>query len=379
MGIRDYLARRKSRKQLKDLYTYARGLYRMRRDTMAPEASARLGAALTAVRRGPRRSTLAAVKAATAKLEEALVGWTPIHSNGWSENFEVLLVAIGVAMAFRCYFFQPFKIPTGSMQPTLYGIHSEERDAPALLDKPPLKQLAWLLTGDWYREVRVDVGGQIQPLYHDQSKPGYTAFAVAGRRYYIPSDAVFTRRAIRVGREGHVEPGAVLWAGIVHSGDHVFVNRVLWNFRRPQRGEVMVFTTEDIEGLPPGTHYIKRMTGLPNEEIGVRPPELLVNGESVTEPFTIGRIVRREKLASWAPPYDGYKVIGSKVEADYEPALHSAADTIKLGADEYYAMGDNTGNSKDSRYWGPVPERNLLGPACVVYWPFTSPRFGLIH
>jgi signal peptidase I len=41
-------------------------------------------------------------------------------------------------------------------------------------------------------------------------------------------------------------------------------------------------------------------------------------------------------------------------------------------------MGDNTGHSADSRYWGSVPERNLLGPACLVYWPFTSPRWGLI-
>ena len=52
---------------------------------------------------------------------------------------------------------------------------------------------------------------------------------------------------------------------------------------------------------------------------------------------------------------------------------------MTLKADEYYAMGDNSFNSFDSRYWGPVPERNLLGPATVVYWPFTSPRFGWIR
>jgi signal peptidase I len=47
-----------------------------------------------------------------------------------------------------------------------------------------------------------------------------------------------------------------------------------------------------------------------------------------------------------------------------------------LGEREYYALGDNTGNSRDSRYWGPVPEEKLLGPAAIVYWPFT--RFGTI-
>jgi signal peptidase I len=380
MGIRHYLALRKARKQLKELRTHARGLYHMRRDIMSPEASSRLGEALAAARRCLRRAgTLEEATHAASALEQALAGWAPLHRSGWTENFEVLLVALGVAMAFRCYFFQPFKIPTGSMQPTLYGIHSEERDAPTLFDKPPLKQLTWLVTGDWYREVRVAAGGQVKPLLNDESKPGYVTFQIAGRRYHVPSDAVFARRALRVGREGHIEPGAVLWSGIVHSGDHVFVNRVLWNFRRPRRGEVMVFSTQAIKGLPQGTHYIKRMTGLPNETIGIRPPDLLVNGKPVTEPFTIGRIVRREKLASWAPPYAGYRVIGIQAQIDFEPALRAPGDTVTLGGDEYYAMGDNTHNSRDSRYWGPVPERNLLGPACLVYWPFTSPRFGQIQ
>ena len=91
-------------------------------------------------------------------------------------------------------------------------------------------------------------------------------------------------------------------------------------------------------------------------------------------------VVRREKLADWAPAYAGYQTIGAVGSGvDYEPALRSAADQITLGPDQYYALGDNTGNSRDSRYWGPVPERNLLGPAAIVYWPFTSPRRGVIH
>ncbi len=377
MGIKDYLALRKARKQLKELRTHARGLYHMRRDIMPPGAAGRMEEALEISRRclrGPRGE----VDCATAALESALEGWAPLHRSGWTENFEVLLVALGVAMAFRCYFFQPFKIPTGSMQPTLYGIHSEERSTPALFDRTPFKQAKWLVTGDWYREVRVGAGGQVHPLLNDDSKPGYVAFQVAGRRYHVPSDAVFGRRAVRVDREGRIAPGAVLWSGIIHSGDHVFVNRVLWNFRRPRRGEVMVFSTLGIKGLPQGTHYIKRMAGLPNETIGIRPPELLVNGEPVTEPATIGRVVRRTKLAQWAPPYAGYLTIGTQAPVDFTPALRTADDAVPLGADQYYALGDNTGNSRDSRYWGPVPERNLLGPACLVYWPFTSPRFGLI-
>ena len=378
MSIKEYLALRKARKHLKDLRAHARGLYNLRRDIMPPAVAASMKDALDQAA-GCLRGTQSEVADAVGAIESALSDWSPLHRSGWTENFEVLLVALGVAMAFRCYFFQPFKIPTGSMQPTLYGIHSEEREAPTLFDKMPLKPLKWLITGDWYREVRIGPGGQVQPIYNDDRKPGYAALQVAGKRYYVPSD-VFARQALRVGREGHVEPGSVLWSGIVHAGDHVFVNRILWNFRRPHRGEVMVFSTLDITGLPPGTHYIKRMTGLPDETLAIRPPELLIDGEPVTEPFTIGRIVRREKLAAWAPPYAGYQVIGNKVQGvHFEPAPHLSGDTVTLGANKYYAMGDNTGNSYDSRYWGPVPERNLLGPACLVYWPFTSPRLGLIH
>lgn len=400
MGIRQFLALRKARKNLGEMRVHARGLYHMRRDIVPPDDAARLRQAMDEAQRCRRRGDMEEVARARSGLEDALENWAPLHRNGWTENFEVLVVALGVAMAFRCYLFQPFKIPTGSMQPTLYGIHSEPRDGPGLLDKSPLKQLKWLVTGDWYREVRVAAGGQVLPLIGDDSKPGYVAFQVAGRRYHVPSDAVSYQgrddryQAVKIGdrlftipiyrnvqprEDGMIAPGAVLWSGIVHSGDHVFVNRIVWNFRRPRRGEVMVFSTQGIRGLPPGTHYIKRMVGLPHESVGIRPPELLIGGTPVTEPYTIGRLVRREKLADWAPPYAGYQVIGTRVppsEITYEPALRTAEDNVTLGAYEYYALGDNTGNSKDSRYWGVVPERNLLGPACVVYWPFASPRFG---
>ena len=54
-------------------------------------------------------------------------------------------------------------------------------------------------------------------------------------------------------------------------------------------------------------------------------------------------------------------------------------DEVKLAADEYYACGDNSPNSFDSRYWGPVPAKNLCGIAGGVFWPIVNPRWGRIE
>jgi signal peptidase I len=377
--MRDYLERRAARKRLRDLAAHARGVLHYRRDLLPPPAAERLAAAAAAARRAAAGRPPEEVARCAAALEQALAPCAPPRRGGWAENFEVLLVALGVAMAFRCYFFQPFKIPTGSMQPTLYGIHSEEKEGPGLLDRMPFKPLKWLVTGEWYRDVRVVAGGQVIPLYDDDRKPGYRCLQVAGRRYHVPADAVQERRALRIGPGGRVESGARLWSGIVRAGDHVFVNRVVWNFRRPRRGEVMVFSTRGIAGLPPGTHYIKRLAGLPGERLAIVPPDLLIDGRPLTEPRSIARVARCERLAPWAPPYAGYQVIGEQAPAECRCALRRPGDAVELGAGEYFALGDNTRNSRDSRYWGPVPERNLLGPACLVYWPFLSPRFGAIR
>ena len=85
-----------------------------------------------------RREQEAALEALSAAVGPG-TAWKPLHPNALAENFEVLVVAIAVAMAFRCYFLEPFKIPTGSMQPTLYGIYSSDQAVPELWDRMPLK------------------------------------------------------------------------------------------------------------------------------------------------------------------------------------------------------------------------------------------------
>lgn len=385
MNLKGFFARRGLRKQLLAAAGRADTIRKMERHAVSPEADERLARAIASARETARRAKAAdELEAAAKALEAELVRdgvWKSLHPNPLAENFEVLLVAVAVAMAFRCYYLQPFKIPTGSMQPTLYGIHVVSHANPTAWDRKPLKFLKWAATGDWYTEVRVSAGGRVMPI-QTTLKPGYISFRVAGETYHVPSEAVVDRgrlnpAALRDLRpDGTIRSGGVLWSGTVKAGDHVFVNRVAWNFRRPRRGDVMVFSTNGIRGLPEGTHYIKRMSGLPGETVAIWPPNLVIDGETVFEPESVARIAQMRRLSPSEPAYAGYRLIATNdyITADTPAPLCALSDKVTLGGDEFYALGDNSMNSRDSRYWGPVPARNLLGPAAFIYWPFTRIR-----
>ena len=385
-----FLETSKIRKQLKTLLHHANTLRCSREDVMNVGELAFLDEHVLKAREAFQQRDGAAMEAAGTALEACLTRLSPPKPMaGWRENFDVLVVAISVAMAFRAYFYQPFKIPTGSMQPTLYGIHSEPREpsAAGLLDRQPLKFAKWLVTGESFKTVRSKTSGTVHFMPSDSSKkPGYMPVVVAGVPHYVPNDAVEadeSRRPVRlkggVSNGESVKPGQVLWSGVVISGDFVFVNRWKWNFSHPSRGEVMVFSTTGITALQQGTHYIKRMTGLPNETLQIKAPNLLVNGVAVTEPLRVGQIARQEQVWKTGPAYSGFNPSGARQLFLPGKSLAGPDDVVTLKGDQYYAMGDNSFNSFDSRYWGPVPERNLLGPATVVYWPLTSPRFGRIR
>ena len=382
----NFFEKRKVRKQLKTLLHHARTLRCSREDLMNVGELAFIDEHMRLTREAYAGGDGAAMEAAGTALEACITKLNPPQPMaGWRENFDVLVVAISVAMAFRAYFYQPFKIPTGSMQPTLYGIHSEPRDPSkaGVFDQQPLKFAKWLVTGESFKVVRAEVRGTATFTSGDGKKPGYMSVVVAGVPHYVPNDVLEFDGAHRaIGLKGGVRNGAsvregdVLWSGVVISGDFVFVNRWMWNFNHPTRGEVMVFSTTGIANLQQGTHYIKRMMGLPNETLRIQAPNLLVNGVAVTGPGRIGLISRKEQIGPWAPAYAGFNLGGQRYS---DQSLVSDTDVVKLRGDQYYAMGDNSFNSFDSRYWGPVPERNLLGPATVVYWPFTSHRLGFIR
>jgi len=142
-------------------------------------------------------------------------------------------------------------------------------------------------------------------------------------------------------------------------GDRVLVNRLVYRFHGPHRGDIIVFHPpghgdEAVRGArsEAGVTYIKRVIGLPGETLQITGGIVTVckpagqNCHSLKEPYTEGSLT--------APRYGPF--------------------TVPQG--DYFVMGDNRGDSLDSRYWGPLPRRNIIGEAFLIYWP--PDRIGLL-
>lgn len=328
----------------------------------------------------------------------------PVRHSDIAENIEVFFVAIVVAFGIRSYILQPFKIPTGSMQPTLYGIvanHTQEDTSPGLVG-----QVKDFVTGRSYINAISNHSGFLratEPL----TEHGFLGFFTHCKLHFedghsiriwapmrqltdtnfnlglykyldlpvtedgksLTPDAQVERRITSSGGT-YVKEGQLLARGTVDTGDHVLVNKFAYHFRRPERGEVFVFTTNHIriiETTPPfdmrwgSQHYIKRLVGVPSDTLEIKTPELWINGKPAEEPGM-------KRVAAAQGQYRGYgpnRFLDTGVPRTLQPQ-------------QYWAMGDNSYNSSDSRYWGHVPERNLVGPALFCYFPFGR-NWGLIR
>jgi len=140
--------------------------------------------------------------------------------------------------------------------------------------------------------------------------------------------------------------------GVEETGDHLFVAMTAYWFSKPKRGDIVVFRTDGIDGISPaqrGQFYIKRVVGLPEDRVSVEMDRLCIDGKPLEEPAIFKTLD--------CPPL----LIPQNLVAD--------GKVFEVPAGSYFVMGDNRGNSYDSRFWGPVPAKNILGRASKIYWP----------
>ncbi len=358
----NFWERRQVRKTLLHLIKEARHVRNLREDVAEASALARLDAGVQRVREVLKAGAWPQVESAATELGTRIEALMPKRPWAWlRENLEIIVVALAVAMAVRTYFVQPFKIPTSSMSPTLYGIHYKPCAKPGITDYMPLKTAKWLVTGEWYIEVHATVSGKAF-----WAALGDTRGVVIGEQYHKVYDSAnpYGSLAECVTNGEYVIIGQRLASGVSMAGDHIFVNKVGWNFHKPQRGEIMVFKTNGIEHpqIKQNQYYVKRMVGLPGEILGIETPYLYINGKIMAQPSSIARIEAGEF------GYDGYQKTGNY--------LASQNNRVQLANDQFFACGDNQRNSLDSRYWGPVKRAHLVGPAFFIYWPL-SRRWGM--
>jgi len=275
---------------------------------------------------------------------------------GLRENVEVFVVMLAVVLGFRTYFLQPYQIPTGSMQPTLFGINAIADYEPGWTDRFPVNVGKFLLTGSRYVEIKTQAAGRIPDPSAFGQQDGFLVFQLGGKRYRIHKDMAGLLQPGQVVPRGHV-----LARGLRKRGDFIIVNRFTTNFVPPRRGDIVVFTTRGIDHpqVRSNNAYIKRLVGLPGEEVSVCDRELRVNGGIVRKPAVF---VRQQE----GQGYQGYWNPGPL----QSPLFRHCEDTLTLSRGDYLFFGDNTAESLDGRYFGGVSGRNILGTAFLVPWPF---------
>ncbi|MFA6129809.1 MAG: signal peptidase I [Candidatus Omnitrophota bacterium] len=139
----------------------------------------------------------------------------------------------------------------------------------------------------------------------------------------------------------------------LQEGDLILVNKFIYGakvplldfylpaLREPKRGEVVVFIYPEDKNKD----FIKRLVGLPGETVEIKGGSIYINDLPVEEPI--------------------FKQIYYYNRGDFA----AEGQKIVVPKDSYFVLGDNSLSSKDSRYWGFVPKKNLLGQAMVIYWP----------
>ena len=409
------LLMRNLRKQAKELLHAASKVYHYRKDLLSGEDILALEASVKKVNVAFKDKTKGheSLKSEMESLDQLLhrIGGKIHPKTFWSDNIEVVLVAAILVIGIRTFFFQPFIIPTNSMYPTYSGMNSVVYDTPTNTEPSlPMRLFRLLTLGAKHKSLTASNSGDVELLLYPDESTGrvydkkrirgpkwivlkgwfdqYT-FLVDGQPQELTVPADFDIRPVmaevfRIDQQEEprqnpnqrgtlimplnkqVEAGETFLSFDITLGDALFVDRLSYHFRTPKAGDPFVFRTDEIlDAVGKATndytpkYYIKRIGGVEGETLEIRDGSLLADGVPRDENPAFIRNAEREG------EYGGY--INQQL-------LHKNL-RMHIPEGNYVALGDNSANSADSRYWGYVPEKSVIGKAFFVYYPFTK-RWG---
>jgi len=356
-----------------------------------------------------------AAKAAEGEIDK------PVQLSNTAVEPSAAIVVLGI----RAFFLQPFIIPTNSMYPTYSGMYHQVYDAqerPSLLAKP----FRFLLLGARNREVVAESDGPVRiPLFFSEGRGdeirARAMFEVVDGRKWLVVPTKLKRYPIIVGDQAtgfevpldfdadsvlldRFFPEAESWGEVIArertsgrfrregpnrgmievpnarfkegetvlnfdvlSGDALFVDRFTYHFFPPKVGDPIVFRTGTIDYPPQPLgekYYIKRLAGTGGDTLEIRPPALFINGEIADQVSA---------FTDNAEEIDGYR---GYVNDEGNLRYLTPGSSYTIPEEHFFALGDNSHNSLDSRYWGSFDQKAVIGRALFIYYPFTK-RWGL--
>ena len=408
----------------------AEKIYHFRRDVLPAAQLGKLTQQIDSLREGIKQRLDAAKLKLRIEQAEAVMretGGAVYPKNALVENVEFFVVAALVILGIRTYVAQPFKIPTNSMWPTYYGMtgenHTNSTEPPGKLGQA----FRFLAYGAQRFEAIAPRGGEVTAPFFNNGRMAYTIqpdrswfiFPTQVKEYtfyvdgvpatlrvpmdfgdfdrmlfetYFGSEHEFTtqwQRLVRaaVGHESSlkVDPSTGATASVrqislgrtvkagdallrfdLLTGDQLFVDRLSFHFVQPKTGQGFVFRTGNIAGIGQDQYYIKRLIGVPGDILEIKEPGIFRNGAPITGSDAFDANAKRSGL------YRGYFNADPRFGSKYL----QVAEKLTIPKNGFFAMGDNSGNSQDGRYWGFVPLKDAVGRPLVIYYPFTV-RWGI--